>query len=521
MNTRRVSPDSTVRTVCLFLLVVVALVFAQTVRHEFVNFDDDRFVYDNPHVTRGLTGEGILWALCDHGFQWRPLTWVSHMIDWQLYGPRAGGHHATNLLLHAATTVLLFVLFWRMTGRLWPSALVAVLFAVHPLRVESVAWVTERKDVLSGLFFALTLGAYLDYVRQPFSVERYLTVTVFFALGLLSKPMLVTLPLLLLLLDYWPLGRFTERSLAGNQEVPPHCDGGGPVAAASLPVWPAALGRLPVLGRLLFEKLPWFALVAVSCAMTVWSHIKVVAAVDRLPLSWRLGNALVSYVGYLGDFCWPTGLAVLYPLGDRDLSPWKVGGAALLLLVVTAAVWLARRRYPYLLFGWLWYAGMLVPVSGLLQFGIFTHADRFTYLPQIGIAVALAWGAADLCRRWPYRRAVCGVASLLILAVLAGCAWRQASFWRDSETLWTRAGLHLGEQTRPQQPGQLPGRPGAASRSGAPVSTGVATRSPLRRGALQSGRRLVCPGTIRGGDCRVSAGPQHSTGVPRGAQQPG
>ena len=295
-----------------------------------------------------------------------------------------------------------------MTGRLWPSALVAGLFAIHPLRVESVAWVTERKDVLSGLFFVLTLGAYLEYVRQPFSLERYLTVTVLFALGLLSKAMLVTVPLVLLLIDYWPLGRFAER-------------------------------RLSALGYLLLEKLPWFALVAASCGMTVWSHAKVLTAVDRLPIGWRLGNALVSYVAYLGSFFCPTGLAVLYPAAELDLRPWKVGGAALLLLAITVAAWLGRRRCPYLLFGWLWYVGMLLPVIGLLQFGVFTHADRFTYLPQIGIAVALAWGAADLCRARSYRRPLCAIASLLVLAVLMGCAWRQASFWQDSETLWTRA----------------------------------------------------------------------------------
>jgi tetratricopeptide (TPR) repeat protein len=427
------SPSSlVVRAVCISLLVAVALVFGQTIGHGFVNFDDDRFVYENPHVTSGLTGHGIIWALTDHGFQWRPLTWVSHMIDWQLYGPHAGGHHATNMLLHAATTVLLFLLFWRMTGRVWPSALVAVLFAIHPLRIESVAWVTERKDVLSGLFFVLTLGAYVDYVRQPFSVERYLTVAVFFALGLLSKSMLVTLPLLLLLLDYWPLGRLSDRSNLGL--TPPRGNGGALLRGTRF--LEVALGRFSFPGRLLLEKLPLFALVAASCAMTVWSHAKAVAPIDRVPVPWRLGNALVSYVVYLRQFFYPANLAVLYPTADLDLPLWKVGGAALILAAITAAAWFARRKYPYFLVGWLWYVGMLVPVIGLLQFGVFTHANRFTYLPQIGIYVALAWGAADVCRSWS-SRSVCGIASALMLTVLIGCAWRQASFWRDSETLWT------------------------------------------------------------------------------------
>ena len=296
-----------------------------------------------------------------------------------------------------------------------------------------------RKDVLSGLFFVLTLGAYLVYVRQPFSVERGLTVTVFFALGLLCKPMLVTLPLVLLLLDYWPLRRFEggSRFPRSPSGAPLHCNGGDFVLGRSL--WETVLGRFSLPGRLLLEKLPLFVLVALSCAMTVWSHVKAVGPVDRLPVSWRIGNALVCYVAYLRQFFCPADLAVLYPVGDLELPPWKVGGAALLLLTITGAAWLGRRKYPYFLFGWLWYVGMLVPVIGLLQFGVFTHADRFTYLPQIGIYVALAWGAADACRSWPYRRSVCGIASALLLTVLMGCAWRQASFWRDSETLWTRA----------------------------------------------------------------------------------
>ncbi len=391
-------PPSTpvVRAIGVFLFLAVVLVFGQTLRHAFVNYDDDRFVYENPQVTSGLTLHGVLWAFSDQGFQWRPLTWVSHMIDWQLYGPGAGGHHATNVLLHAATTVLLFLFFWRMTGRIWPSALVAVLFAIHPLRVESVAWVTERKDTLSGLFFVLTLGVYLDYVRQPFSVERYLAVMVFFALGLLSKPMLVTLPLLLLLLDYWPLGRFAGspgRLLTPPSTppvTPPHCNGGGDFPGDANSSAPPP-GRFSLPGRLLVEKLPLFALVAVSCLMTVLSHVKAVAPAERVPVSLRLGNAVVSYVTYLRQFFFPTDLAALYPTADLDLPLWKVGSAILVLAAVTAAAWVGRRKYPYFLLGWLWYVGMLVPVIGLMQFGVFTHADRFTYLPQIGVYVALAW----------------------------------------------------------------------------------------------------------------------------------
>jgi tetratricopeptide (TPR) repeat protein len=387
---------------CGFLLLATGLVFGQTVRHAFVNLDDNVYVYENPHVSRGLSVPGFVWAFShSHVANWHPLTWISLMLDCQLYGLYAGGHHLTNVLLHAATAILLLLVLRRMTGSLWPSLFVAASFAIHPLRAESVAWVTERKDVLSGLFFLLTIAAYVRYVRRPFSLTRYVAVTAIFVLGLMAKPMLVTLPLVLLLLDYWPLGRFPFR-------------------------WP-----------LLIEKLPLFALAAVSCALTFAAQGESLALNEHLSWAWRIGNALISYVVYLGHFLYPAGLAALYPRTGPDLPLGKLCLAILILAGITAAAWIGRKKCPYLLVGWLWYLVMMAPVIGVVLVGLETMADRFTYLPQIGLAVALAYGAADALRFWPSRRSLGAAASALVLGIFMGAAWRQTSFWSDSQTLWT------------------------------------------------------------------------------------
>jgi tetratricopeptide (TPR) repeat protein len=409
-----------VLAVCGLLFLAVALVFGQTVRHEFVTLDDNEFVYENPHVSHGLSVEGTLWAITTgHMSTWVPLTWLSLMLDSQLYGLSPGGFHLTNALLHAAAAIVLFLVLCRTTGDIWPSALVAAIFAVHPLRTESVAWVAERKDVLSGLFFMLTIAAYVHYVHRPFSPLRYLGVLVVFSLGLMAKAMLVTLPLVTLLLDYWPLARM---GLAAKGDAP--VPGGGR--------W----RRLPLPWRLVVEKLPLLALVAVSCLMTIAVQGEALAPNQRFSLGWRLGNALISYVDYLGQFFFPVGLAVVYPRPSGDLPLAKLLVALLVLAGITAAVLVFRRSRPYLFVGWLWYLTMLVPVIGLVQFGVQTVADRFTYLPQIGLCIALAWGAAGACRRWPNRRWLYGIMSAVLLALLMGGAWRQTSFWHDSETLW-------------------------------------------------------------------------------------
>ncbi len=396
----------TVPGVCIFLAAAIWLVFGQTLHHGFVNYDDNLYVYVNPVVQKGLTWEGFCWALTYGNIgHWHPLTWLSHMLDCQFYGLNPGGHHLTNILLHTATTILLFLVLRRMTGFLWRSAFVAAVFAIHPLRVESVAWVAERKDVLSAFFFMLTLGAYVRYVRRPPSIIRYGTVVVFFALGLLSKNMLVTTPFVLLLLDYWPLGRFSSFSPQ-------------------------------VLLRRVAEKIPLFVLTIGSCVATALVPEKVSAG-DSLSFGLRMENAVVSYVTYLWQMIHPAGLACVYPNPVNYLPLWQVAGALGLLLVISGVVWAFRQTHPCLVVGWLWYLGMMIPVIGIVQISYYAHADRYTYLPQIGLYLLLTWAAADLCAGWRHRRVMLGGLSTVILAALICCADTQASYWRNDETLWT------------------------------------------------------------------------------------
>jgi protein O-mannosyl-transferase len=409
----------TVLAVCGFLLLAIALVFGQTLQHKFINYDDDEYVYANPQVAPGLTAHGIAWAFTQTCVgHWHPLTCLSHMLDCQLYGLHPWGHHLSNVLLHAASTILLFLVLRRMTGDLWPSAFVAALFAIHPLHVESVAWVAERKDVLSGLFFMLTLWAYVGYVRHPFSLARYLSVVALFALGLMAKPMLVTLPCVLLLLDYWPLGRFSR----------PAVDDAATDKRRS---------RLSMAMPLVVEKLPLLVLTAVSCVVAPLTQKQAIESLDAVPLSARVANALVSYVAYLGQLFYPVGLAALYPHPGSALPTWQVAGALVLMVSISVVVLVWRRRCPYLFVGWLWYVGMLVPVIGLVQLGHQSRADRYTYLTQIGLYIAVAWGVSQVSRHWPDRRWVCGMTSVIVVAIMAVCAWRQTSYWHDSTTLWT------------------------------------------------------------------------------------
>jgi tetratricopeptide (TPR) repeat protein len=323
----------------------------------------------------------------------------------------SGGHHLNNILLHTATVILLFLVLRQMTGALWRGAFVAAVFAIHPLRVESVAWVAERKDVLSGVFFMLTIGAYVRYARHPWSPARYGLVVFLFALGLLCKPMLVTLPFVLLLLDYWPLN-----------------------LAATIP---DRRNHSPIPRRSILDKLPLLGLAAASSLITLFAQKKVLQSFEQISLPLRAGNALISYVTYLGQMFWPSDLAVLYPFpaDGRPLS--EVISALILLLSIFAVVFVSRKTRPYLLVGWLWYLIMLVPVIGIIQVGIQANADRYTYLPQIGLYVLLAWAAADLCVGWRHRRAVLGGGSAVILVALIFCAHIQVSYWRNSEVLWT------------------------------------------------------------------------------------
>ena len=429
---------------CALLGILVFLAFGRVIHHDFINLDDNMYVYENAHVTGGLTWAGAAWAFTQgYAANWHPLTWLSHMLDCQLFGLQPGWHHLTNLLLHAATAVLLFLVLNRMTASIWPSAFAAALFALHPLRVESVAWVAERKDVLSGLFFVLTLAAYLHYTRSR-SWRRYLPVAFFFALGLMSKPMLVTLPFVLLLLDYWPLKRFEFRSCRCGNTSPPQKNAGNALpsifsgickraAGSSRPPCPAA--TLPLL---ILEKIPLLLLVAASSLVTLWAQAQVGAIKSGADLSlpWRMGNAAVSCVIYIGQMFFPVNLAAYYPhLGTR-LPLMQIIGACLTLAVISTVAILLGRRRPYLPVGWFWYLGMLVPVIGLVQVGAQAHADRYTYLPQIGLCLIIAWGAADLTRTWARRRLILSVSAGLALAALAWGSWWQTACWQNSETLW-------------------------------------------------------------------------------------
>ncbi len=418
--------DHRVWLIASLLILAVGLVFGQTVGHEFIGFDDQVYVYENTHVNPGLTLAGLRWAFADGGVcEWCPLALISHMVDCQLYGLRPAGHFLTNVLLHAATAVLLFLVLLRMTGQLWPSAWVAAVFAVHPLHVESVAWVAERRDLLSGLFFMLTLGAYTLYAERP-SLARYLPVMLLFALGLMSKPILVTLPCVLLLLDYWPLDRFRRET-------------------ASLTKPAARWDRLPVAWRLVLEKVPLFTLSAAACliAMSFHSPEFSVNPGFRLPLSVRLSNALVSYAAYVGQTFWPMNMIPYYPF-RTDLSLAEVAGSLALLVAITALALYCWRSRPYLLVGWLWFLGVLAPVSGIMPVGILGHAraDRYTYLSQIGLSVAVAWLVWDIYRsreslsHVSWRRWALAAVSGATLLALAVVAWRQTTFWRDGESLW-------------------------------------------------------------------------------------
>jgi protein O-mannosyl-transferase len=402
--------------VSILLAALTWIVFGQTLRYDFVTYDDSSYVYHNTKITGGLNIASISWAFTHiHAINWHPLTTITHMLDCQLYGLRAGGHHFSNVLLHTIGVVLLFIVLQRMTGALWRSAFVAAVFAIHPLHVESVAWVSERKDVLSGVFFMLTLLAYDHYARAP-SIWRYLTVAFVFGLGLMSKPMLVTLPFVLLLLDYWPLGRIRNgRSAARRQLL-----------------------------RLVFEKILLMELSAVSSVVTFLAQrVAVGSVVEQSPILSRISNDSASYVFYVWQMFWPANLKVTY-YHLANLPLWEGIPAATILVGITIAATILRKNAPYLITGWLWYLGMLVPVTGLALGGP-AHADRYTYLPQIGLYIAGTWAVVDLAASWRRQRIVLGTAALLVIGVLSWRARIQTSYWRDTETLFRHLEYKTGE----------------------------------------------------------------------------
>ncbi len=420
--------------VCLTLVACVFLLYAQVASHDFVSLDDLDYIVENPPVRRGLTWDGVYWAFTTfHRANWHPLTWVSHMVDCQLFGLSAGWHHMANVALHALNAALLFVSLRFMTGAFWPSALVGALFAFHPLRVESVAWASERKDVLSALFWILTTLAYAWYVRRP-APSRYLAVFLALALGLMPKPMLVTLPVVLLVLDVWPFGRW---------RVP-----GRGRKAAAVDRRSASAGVATRSARwLVLEKLPLLALSAAASLITIRAQQAglAVAGLEEIPLWSRFLNAAVACSSYLGKTVWPADLAVFYPHPALLLHPgafpsWGAGVTAALAVVgVTVAVISAVDRRPYLAVGWLWYLIALLPVVGIVQVGSQAMADRYSYLPLVGIYMMLAWGARDVSVRRPRARPVLVGAAALALVGCVTATWVQIATWRNSFTLYEHA----------------------------------------------------------------------------------
>jgi tetratricopeptide (TPR) repeat protein len=489
--------------VCVLLAAGVAVVYWPVIRHQFINYDEPDYVTGNLHVQAGLTWPGIVWAFTTgHANNWHPLTWLSHMLDCQLFGMNAGAHHLTSALIHIANTLLLFVALWRMTrlhptparqaklnkgtttNTTWRCAMVAALFGLHPLHVESVAWVSERKDVLSTCFFMLTILCYSFYaariqeaavandeIRIPkpegspkseggssgnaeqapmravsrtrravasrqrrvtfHALRFYLLSLFFFACGLMSKPMLVTMPFVLLLLDFWPLQRFAME----NQKKTPNSD-----ESHADTLGAGIENRKSKIEKLLWEKLPFLALAVASAVVTWWAQGRDgnIASLDTVPLGLRIENALVSYAMYLKKMLWPADLAVFYPRPGSIKLQTALAAALLLILITVLALALARRR-PYLAVGWFWYVGTLVPVIGLVQVGSQAMADRYTYIPLIGIFLAVTWGLSDLARDWRHRRMILASASIAVLAICGTLTAAQLRLWQDSETLFRHA----------------------------------------------------------------------------------
>lgn len=403
---------------CLALVAITWFVYSPTLRHGFVNFDDDAYVQDAHEIIAGVTFHGLKCAFTrTYVGNWQPLTSISHMLDCQFYGLKPGGHHFTSVLLHTISVLLLFFFLRKVTGspsgtgNVWRSAFVAALFAIHPLHVESVAWVAERKDVLSGVFFMLTLLAYVRYVRAP-SLARYVTMSIWFACGLMSKPMLVTLPLVLLLLDYWPLNRGQRSEVRGRR--------------SEIENWL----------RLFAEKIPLILLSVASGIVTLYTQTSTISSLQYLPMSWRIQNGFVNVVVYIVQMFWPANLAVFYPHPHDRLPVWLVALSVLLVAAITMAAIALRQKRRYVTVGWFWYLVMLAPVLGIVQVGLQGHADRYTYLPHIGLYVLITWGIVDLTARWRYRAQVLGTLAVLAIVTLAWCASVQASYWRDSQSLW-------------------------------------------------------------------------------------
>ena len=405
--------------ICLLLALATGMVYLQVWNHDFVGYDDDGYVFENVRVQKGLTLNNSIWAFkTTQKSNWHPLTWLSHMLDVELFGMQSGFHHMTSVLFHILNTLLLFVVFRKMTGKVWQSGFVAAAFALHPLHVESVAWISERKDVLAMFFWMLTLWSYARYAEHP-QIKRYLAVVGFFALGLMAKPMLVSLPFVLLLLDYWPLKRIQFKALNKDAAIP--------------------AGRTSA-GWLVLEKMPFFIFALGSCFITFFAQKKsgAIGALETHPFSIRVANVFVSYLEYIQKMIWPDNLAVLYPY-PRIISPWLLIAALILLIGISYLAIRYLKQLPWLAIGWFWYLGTLVPVIGLVQVGVQALADRYTYIPLTGLFIIFAWGVPQLMAGWRHRKIVISGICVVLFPILMATAWVQASYWQSSFTLFKHA----------------------------------------------------------------------------------
>ncbi len=405
--------------ISIFLIITICITYGQVVNHEFISFDDDQYIFNNNNVIHGLNVKSFLWALTSfYPDYWHPMTWYSHMLDCQMFGLNSGMHHLVNVFFHISNTLLVFIVFYRMTGSLWKSAFVAALFGLHPLHVESVAWSAERKDLLSTFFWMLTMLSYQKYVQQR-KIQRYLIMILFYILGLLSKPMLVTLPFTLLLLDYWPLQRLRLQSS--------HLEKAGPYRDTNL--------------NLIWEKIPLVILAILSSLITFLAQhaVGAMSSLTALPIHIRIINIIESYAFYIEKMLWPLHLAVIYPYSPELVSLWFFVIACFFIIIISAAAFITSIRYPWFIVGWLWYLGTLVPVVGIVQVGLQTMADRYTYIPLIGLFIIFAWGLPELLKRWQYRQIVLEVSAGIILSILIIISWVQIGYWKNDYTLFGHA----------------------------------------------------------------------------------
>jgi protein O-mannosyl-transferase len=438
--------------ICLALVILTIITFWSLKDCGFINLDDNIYVYENAYVQSGLNWNSIEQAfsfeLVEKSGNWHPLTWLSLMLDYKIFGLNPHGYHLINLLIHVMNTILLFLILRRMTRKLWPSAFVTALFAIHPLHVESVAWIAERKDVLSTFFWMLTMGAYSYYAEHQ-GFRRYCFVLLFFILGLMAKPMLVTLPLVLLLLDYWPLGRFGEikpdhkirKELfqSVNSDIRKKKSKNKQALKQTLELKKPADPeyKWSLIYPLIWEKVPLFILAILSSIVTYIAQQKggFVQSIEAIPLSVRIGNALIAYSAYIGKMIWPRNLAVFYPHRGVPVT-WQVLGSVFILITITLVVICRTKRSPYLATGWLWYIGTLVPVIGIIQVGAQAMADRYTYIPLIGLFIIVAWGAPELLKKWNHWKEILWTLSILSILCLSIIAWTQVGYWQNNITLY-------------------------------------------------------------------------------------